>query len=196
MNLVEMINAVAERAIWAGIVNGIYGIDHWRRTFKLAEAIMKKTGGNKHIVSFAALCHDIGRVNHNRDRNHGYRGASVAIRVAGNIFAANPMSMALPKDFNGTMVVMGKIADIVSRHCLDHRPDYLEMQIVNDANILDRVRFDGKRSIDVSKFAMPEVSKKLIKTALKMLKDDPVPERKAEIIQVRKKLILPKGGRH
>jgi len=187
MNLDSMIEAVAEQTIWPKLTDGIYGEGHWRRTFMLAERIMKSTGGHNGIVGYASLCHDIGRVNHERDRQHGYRGASIAIRIAATGYAVTAPTMA-NNEFYGMMVILGKIADIVSRHSLDHAPDYLEFQVVHDANILDRVRFDGRESIDVNMFAMPEVSEPLIDYAMELLEADPAPVKKAPI-QVSKRLL-------
>jgi hypothetical protein len=191
MNLSAMIEAVAEQAIWSGLVAGIYGEGHWRRTFKLAEMLMQKTPrAHKHIVGLACLCHDIGRLNHMSDRNHGYRGASIAMRIAANLFAQHPMG---GNEFYGAMVTIGKVSDIVSRHCLNHRPDYLEFQIVHDANILDRVRFEGRASIDVKKFSIPKISIPLIDAALELLESEPEDDEKPGVIQIEKKLIVPKG---
>lgn len=189
MNLDAMIEAVAEQAIWNGLAGGVYGDSHWRRTFLLAEMIMKRVpGAHNAIVGYAALCHDIGRVNHAADRMHGYRGAAIALRVAGNAYA----NIALTDNqFHGTMVIMGKIQDIVSRHCVS-APDYDEFRIVHDANILDRVRFGGRSSIDVKKFALPDISTPLIDAAIELLETQPIapPEK---IIPIEKKLIIPKG---
>jgi len=189
MNLDAMVEAVAEQAIWTGLASGVYGDAHWRRTFKLSEMIMKQvTGAHNAIVAYAALCHDIGRVNHANDRMHGYRGAAIALRIVGNTYA----NMALnDNQLHGTMVIMGKIQDIVSRHCVS-APDYDEFRIVHDANILDRVRFGGKSSIDVKKFALPDISIPLIDVAIELLEEEPVVE-PPQVIQAKSKLIIPKG---
>ena len=189
MNLDAMIEAVAEQAIWPGLLKSKYGDRHWRRTFKLAEMIMEQAGGHNGIVGYAALCHDIGRVSDLQDANHGFRGASIAMRIAAQSYATMPMPQ---NQFNGTMVILGKIEDIVSRHCLDHEPDYLEMQIVHDANILDRVRFDGVASINPEMFALPDVSIPLIAAAMELLESEPAPEL-GTVIQVPNKIIIPKG---
>lgn len=194
MNLDAMIESVAEQAIWPQITKGLYGEGHWRRTFLLAERIMETVGGHNGIVGYAALCHDIGRVNYAQDRNHGYRGASLAMRIAANGYAQSGQAgLYSTNEFNGMMVILGKITDIVSRHSLDHRPDYLEFQIVHDANVLDRVRHDGRKSIDVDHFAIPEVSEPLIDYALELLEGAPEDGDRGKLIQIEKKLVIPKG---
>ncbi len=191
MNFDTKIELVAEQALWAGLSKSVHGDSHWRRTFLLAEMIMAETGGHRHIVGYSALMHDIGRLHSDPDRNHGYRGASFAIRIAGNDYANSPLST---NEFYGTMVILGKIAEIVSRHCLPDIPDYLEMQIVHDANILDRVRFNGRDSIDVSRFALPDVSEPLIDAALELLDEEPVAEPvQSKVIQLKREVIIPRG---
>jgi hypothetical protein len=198
MNLNSIIEEIAKQALWDGLADGLYGEKHWRRTFLLADAIAKEVPANKEIIGLAALLHDIGRLNHKQDSFHGYRGAAQALRVTANIFAVDFLGGVLPDDFFGRMVILGKIIDIVNRHCLEpHDDDPIELQVVRDANILDRVRFKGRDSIDPQYLALRHVSEGLIDYALEILEDTPE-ERDAPpklVTLPGKKLIIPKGTR-
>jgi len=169
-----MIEMVAENVLWEGIKDTMYGESHWRRTFLIADAMCKQLPANREVVGMAALLHDIGRVGVKPDSYHGYRGAGQALRVAGNIMATNPLQNAVPKHFYAMMVNIGMITDIVNRHCLEsHDDDYLELQVVRDANILDRVRFGGRAMIDVERLSLRHVSEPLIGYAMEILEDTP-----------------------
>jgi hypothetical protein len=89
--------------------------------------INEKVGGDKVVVTMAALLHDIGRLHDNDDPDHGYR-------VAPSLFdAATDLAWVDPVEW-------GKIAHIVFEHCLPGPGDFLEMQIVKDADKLDLFR--------------------------------------------------------
>ena len=177
MNTDSMIELVVEQALWKGLIAGIHGEAHWLRVFKLTEKIINcmvlarkdKLVVNRGVIGLSALLHDIGRVNDGKDPDHGYRGAPVAFRVAGNIMAKgkNQLKLATPKGFHAGMVELGKIADIVTRHCFPGPGDYLEMQIVKDADKLDRVRLNGVEAVDLDRLAL-EASKTLIDEAVRL----------------------------
>jgi len=123
---------------------------------------------NRGVVGLGALLHDIGRVHDGKDLDHGFRGAPIAFKVAGNVFASNQSAMATPKGFYGKMAELGKVCDIVARHCLPGPGDYLEMQIVKDADKLDRVRFGGVKSLDVNRLAWPDICVPIIDDAINL----------------------------
>lgn len=187
MNTESMIELIVEQAIWDGIAGSSHGEAHWLRVFKLADkminrmALMVKGNNklvvNRGVVGFAALLHDVGRVHDGRDPAHGYRGASTAVRVATTIYASgkNQWDLILPKDFHKKVAELGMIADIVNRHCLKGPGDYLEMQIVKDADKLDRVRFSGKRSVDVDRLAL-DVSRDMVEEAVELYEESRVAE--------------------
>ena len=175
MDVESMVELVVEQTLWDGLVGGVHGEKHWLRVFKLADKIINcmtlniktRLVVNRGVVGLAALLHDVGRIHDGRDYDHGYRGAAIAFKVAGNVFASgkNQLDLATPTGFHKKMVELGKIADIVSRHCLPGPGDYLEMQIVKDADKLDRVRFGGKKAVDVNRLALVE-SKSLLDDAV------------------------------
>lgn len=181
MDVESMIEMVVEHALWDKLAEGIHGEKHWLRVFKLADKIMSclmlarktKLVVNKGMVGMAALLHDIGRVNDGADPDHGYRGAPIAFKLAASLMAQgqNKIALATPKGFYAKMAELGRIADIVSRHCLPGPGDYLEMQIVKDADKLDRVRLGGPDAVDLDQLALP-VSKTLIDTAVKLYEQD------------------------
>lgn len=183
MNTESMIELVAEQALWESLVSSRYGEAHWLRVFKLTDKIINclmlerktKLVVNKGIVGLASLLHEIGRIHDGKDPNHGFRGASIAFRVAGNIFATGPNKLALatPKGMQAKLVELGRIADIVNRHCMKGPGDYLEMQIVKDADKLDRVRIKGAASVDVDRLAL-DVSRSLVGEAVRLYEDSKV----------------------
>lgn len=102
-----------------------HGIDHALRTCDLACKISLAEGGDIDVIRAAALLHDIGRENIFSDPGHGKRGAGIAREILVRIGA----------DWD-----LEKITDIIARHDDPDDGDYLELEIVKDADKLELMR--------------------------------------------------------
>jgi hypothetical protein len=186
MTTESMIELISQHTLWSGLGKSLYGEQHWLRTFKFADLIMKQLMKRKEagtldpeVIGMAALMHDIGRVHDGDDEFHGFRGVATTIRVACTIFAQpSQLTIALSPgmDIPNIYTVqqkLGRIADIVCRHSEAGPGDYLEMQVVKDANKLDRVRFGGQEHVDASRLAFPDISMGVLGGAFSIVGIDP-----------------------
>ena len=65
--------------------HGHHGASHWVRVRRNGLLLAKRTGANALVVELFAFFHDSCRVNEYTDRNHGSRGAELAVnRTARN----------------------------------------------------------------------------------------------------------------
>jgi uncharacterized protein len=61
--------------------NGKHGIVHWSRVYENGFRLAQQEGVNSRVVQLFAVFHDSCRVNEDRDRNHGRRGAELAVKL-------------------------------------------------------------------------------------------------------------------
>ena len=75
--------------------HGHHGASHWVRVRRNGLLLAKGTGANALVVELFAFFHDSCRVNEYTDRNHGSRGAELAVKLRGKYFDATEAEMAL-----------------------------------------------------------------------------------------------------
>ena len=75
--------------------HGHHGASHWVRVRRNGLLLAKQTGANALVVELFAFFHDSCRVNEYTDRNHGSRGAELAVKLRGKYFDATEAEMAL-----------------------------------------------------------------------------------------------------
>ena len=75
--------------------HGHHGASHWVRVRRNGLLLAKRTGANALVVELFAFFHDSCRVNEYTDRNHGSRGAELAVKLRGKYFDATEAEMAL-----------------------------------------------------------------------------------------------------
>ena len=75
--------------------HGHHGASHWVRVRRNGLLLAKRTGANALVVELFAFFHDSCRVNEYTDRNHGSRGAELAVILRGKYFDATEAEMAL-----------------------------------------------------------------------------------------------------
>ena len=75
--------------------HGHHGASHWVRVRRNGLLLAKGTGANALVVELFAFFHDSCRVNEYTDRNHGSRGAELAVKLRGKYFGATEAEMAL-----------------------------------------------------------------------------------------------------
>jgi len=104
-----------------------HGMQHALNTMALARRICRVEGGDRFVVSAAALLHDIGRVNIFSDPAHGRWGAVLAREILER--------MDVPADH-------ALICLIIERHDdpRDERDGPIELTIVKDADRLELLR--------------------------------------------------------
>ena len=66
-------------------VRGRHGIAHWARVLETGLRIVQANNGDKEVVTMFAIFHDSRRVNEDRDRGHGLRGAEYARSLRGRL---------------------------------------------------------------------------------------------------------------
>jgi uncharacterized protein len=67
--------------------DSIHGPSHWRRVEQHGLSLATKTGADITVVRLFALFHDAQRVNESVDHGHGVRGAELAAKMRGSVFA-------------------------------------------------------------------------------------------------------------
>lgn len=143
-----------------------HGRGHAYRTAILAKAIQLRVGGNVEMVVAAGLLHDVGRIHDKGDPMHGYRGVYYAIQAMMDPVWVNCM---LPLNMSNK----GMVTDIIIHHCEPGPGTFLEMQIVKDADKLDRVRFQGDNELsavlDVDRLHFKDISADMILGAQALL---------------------------
>ena len=75
--------------------HGHHGASHWVRVRRNGLLLAKRTGANALVVELFDFFHDSCRVNEYTDRNHGSRGAELAVKLRGKYFDATEAEMAL-----------------------------------------------------------------------------------------------------
>ena len=75
--------------------HGHHGASHWVRVRRNGLLLAKGTGANALVVELFSFFHDSCRVNEYTDRNHGSRGAELAVKLRGKYFDATEAEMAL-----------------------------------------------------------------------------------------------------
>ena len=75
--------------------HGHHGASHWVRVRRNGLLLAKRTGANALVVELFSFFHDSCRVNEYTDRNHGSRGAELAVKLRGKYFDATEAEMAL-----------------------------------------------------------------------------------------------------
>lgn len=68
---------------------GAHGGAHWARVLQNGLRLAPATGADVHVVALFAFFHDACRVNEYTDRDHGLRGAELALRLHGKLFEAS-----------------------------------------------------------------------------------------------------------
>ena len=61
--------------------DGIHGIDHWTRVWRIGMFLAPLTGANQKVVGLFAFIHDACRQTDKADRHHGMRAARLAARL-------------------------------------------------------------------------------------------------------------------
>jgi len=113
---------------------GIHGLPHWARVLENGRNLARQTGARVEVVEFFAVFHDARRMNDGWDREHGYRGAELAVEFRGTHLHLSD------RDF-----------DLLYRACRDHTDGTtaadITVQTCWDADRLDlgRVRIDLDR---------------------------------------------------
>jgi uncharacterized protein len=113
---------------------GIHGLPHWARVLENGRNLARQTGARIEVVELFAVFHDARRKNDGWDREHGYRGAELAIEFQGTHFHL------ADSDF-----------DLLYQACRDHTDGTtgadITVQTCWDADRLDlgRVRIDLDR---------------------------------------------------
>lgn len=75
--------------------DGLHGIGHWARVCENGLRIARASGADAEVVVHFALFHDACRRNQGRDPGHGERGADLAARLRGRVFAMDDVRFAL-----------------------------------------------------------------------------------------------------
>ena len=90
--------------------HGHHGASHWVRVRRNGLLLAKGTGANALVVELFAFFHDSCRVNEYTDRNHGSRGAELAVKLWGKYFDATEAEMS-PKSPNLSVLVSPRDCD-------------------------------------------------------------------------------------
>lgn len=61
--------------------DGIHGIGHWTRVWRIGMLLAPLTGANQRVVGFFAFVHDACRRDDKKDRHHGTRSARLAAKI-------------------------------------------------------------------------------------------------------------------
>ena len=61
--------------------HGTHGIKHWNRVYDNGMKLASQDGVNSNVVQLFSIFHDACRKNEHWDRNHGTRGAKLAIKL-------------------------------------------------------------------------------------------------------------------
>ncbi len=60
---------------------GTHGVMHWSRVYKNGVILSDQTGVNRNVLELFSILHDSQRHNEHTDKNHGKRGAELAIKL-------------------------------------------------------------------------------------------------------------------
>jgi len=75
--------------------DGTHGCPHWERVRENGLRLAGGTGARVDVVELFAYFHDACRSNEGRDPRHGSRGAELARRLAGTVFAIDAAGLEL-----------------------------------------------------------------------------------------------------
>jgi uncharacterized protein len=75
--------------------DGTHGFPHWERVRENGLRLAGVTGARLDVVELFAYFHDACRSNEGRDPGHGSRGAELARRLAGTVFAIDAAGLEL-----------------------------------------------------------------------------------------------------
>jgi uncharacterized protein len=83
------------RAQYSLTWDGTHGFPHWERVRENGLRLAGGTGARRDVVELFACFHDACRRNEGRDPKHGSRGAELARRLAGTVFAIDTAGLEL-----------------------------------------------------------------------------------------------------
>ena len=75
--------------------HGIHGAPHWSRVRHNGLILAELTGANPRVIEYFSFIHDMGRQNDGHDPEHGYRAASIAQKIAGDLINVTDQELAL-----------------------------------------------------------------------------------------------------
>ena len=142
---------------WLAHGSELHGVDHLMRVFILQELICDKleAAGQKidrQVTRWASIVHDVGRVDDGLDLDHGWRSAAWVKEHLANDMSPEMMDAVtycihwhVPPDSEAPVMTP-------------------ELQVLKDADSLDRVRFDG---LDPS-YLRTAAARELIQTATQL----------------------------
>jgi uncharacterized protein len=64
---------------------GVHGVIHWSRVYDNGIKLSTQPGVNSNVLQLFSIFHDSQRKNEHWDRNHGKRGAELAVKLRGMI---------------------------------------------------------------------------------------------------------------
>jgi hypothetical protein len=85
-----------------------------------------------------AAFHDIGRISDGSDPDHGWRAARQVLVAANQVALSLPEMLPIGRSQQD--VWKGRLLEIVFHHCEPGHGSFIEMQIVKDADKLERFR--------------------------------------------------------
>jgi len=68
-------------------ITGVHGLPHWGRVRWNGRLLARESGADIHVVDLFAVFHDACRFDDGYDPDHGARGAELAARLRGRLFA-------------------------------------------------------------------------------------------------------------
>lgn len=75
--------------------DGIHGVGHWNRVWKIGMLLSPLTGANQKVVEAFAFIHDACRLTDKSDRNHGLRSARLAAKLNADYLHLEEHELAL-----------------------------------------------------------------------------------------------------
>lgn len=150
--------------------NSVHGVSHAMRVFVLTDVISKKIGVSnidRVLLKYAALYHDIGRINHKDDKRHGYESfkkVKILDLLPQHIYGENEKIIKFVIEMHPVRMDIACL-DLSLRHILDKNRAVRLLSIVKDADTLDRCRFGN---VDINYLINME-SKKLVNFGYQLL---------------------------
>lgn len=109
----------------------LHGLMHTYRVMAWTQVVAKLSGSEKgRNAFFAAMVHDMGRVNDKVDPSHGEKSAKIKFPIYKELF----------KEFGASLIDLNEIEEAISMHSLYEENDNETLKILKDADALDRVR--------------------------------------------------------
>ena len=75
--------------------DGIHGLGHWERVWRIGEALAEQSGADRAVVRAFAFLHDASRLLDSTDPDHGWRGGELARRLNRDCLGLVPDQMEL-----------------------------------------------------------------------------------------------------